>query len=247
VDVASEAPQPPLSPNEVLLLDQVRRGAGLDLAEGEPVDTDAMRSWDSSHEVNAAVIRDILRGRLVSDPDPHGVRLRGARLVGRLDLENLTTTVNVDLRDCLLPDGLVACDARLAALRLEGCLVETASGSAVAAERLVASVMVLRAATVVGHGPAGAVSLPGARLDRLDCDGARLRNGCGPALRADSIQVDQRAFLRRGFEAVGAGRLGTVRLNGARLGQFAADRAALRNDSGPALVAEAMQVDRGCA
>jgi hypothetical protein len=281
-----------------LLVDHVRRGTVLDLADGEPVDPDVMRSWSASHDIDADVIRDILRGRLVTDPDPHGVRLRGARLIGRLDLEDLSTGVNLDLRECFLPEGLAAGDASLHALRLEGCLLEHASGSAIAADRLVASLLVLRASTVIGHGSAGAVALQGARLDGLDCDrarirndsgpalragslrveqdvflrwgfeavgagddgavcllgartarfecdGARLRNDCGPALRADSLQVDQRAFLRAGFEAVGTGELGTVRLNGARLGLFAARRVALRNDSGPALVAEAMQVERG--
>jgi hypothetical protein len=29
------------------------------------------------------VIRDILRGRLAADPDPHGLRLRGVRITGR--------------------------------------------------------------------------------------------------------------------------------------------------------------------
>jgi hypothetical protein len=97
----------------------------------------------------------------------------------------------------------------------------------------------------VGAGEYGAVCLLGARMARFECDGATLRNESGPALRADSLEVDQRAFLRHGFEAVGAGNLGTVRLNGAQLGLFAARDAALRNHSGPALVAEAMQVERG--
>ena len=89
------------------------------------------------------------------------------------------------------------------ALRLEGCLLEHASGPAVAADRLVASLLVLRASTVVGHGAAGAVALRGARLGGLDCDRARLRNDSGPALRADSLRVEQDVFLTAW--AVGAG------------------------------------------
>ena len=36
-----------------------------------------MRSWGKSRTILAAVIRDVLRGWLAADPDPHGLRLRG--------------------------------------------------------------------------------------------------------------------------------------------------------------------------
>ena len=96
-----------------------------------------------------------------------------------------------------------------------------------------------------GSGAKGAVLLRGARMARLECDGAWLFNESGPALRADSIQVDQRAFLHEGFEARGSEKLGTVRLNGARLGIFAGVRSTIYNSCGPALVANAMVVERG--
>jgi len=54
------------------------------------------------------VIRDILRRRLAPDPDPHGLRLRGAKITGRLDLENVATDVNFELNDCLLEEGILA-------------------------------------------------------------------------------------------------------------------------------------------
>jgi len=65
---------------EQALVDHVTRGELLDLAADEPVDEAAMRTWDSSRTIRAAVVRDILRGRLATDPDPHGLRLRGARI-----------------------------------------------------------------------------------------------------------------------------------------------------------------------
>src|ERR1700746_4031260 len=76
-----------------LLIKHVRRGEWLNLTLGPGglLDEAAMRLWDDSGTCPAEVIRDILRGRLVADPDPHGVRLRGARISGRLDLEDLTT------------------------------------------------------------------------------------------------------------------------------------------------------------
>ena len=63
---------------EQSLVDHVCRGKLLDLAAGDEVaDEAAMRSWGDSRTCQATVIRDILRGRLAPDPDPHGLRLRG--------------------------------------------------------------------------------------------------------------------------------------------------------------------------
>jgi hypothetical protein len=80
VDVSS------LDPVEVELLEHVSEGTWLDLAAEAPVDKATMASWDAGHTIHAAVIRDILRGQLGDDPDPHGLRIRGARIAGRLDL-----------------------------------------------------------------------------------------------------------------------------------------------------------------
>ena len=106
---------------EQSLVEHVGRGGRLDLAAGEAVDEAAMRSWGKSRTCRASVIRDILRGRLAADPDPHGLRLRGARITGRLDLQSLTTDVRFELADCLLEEGVLARDARLAFVGLAGC------------------------------------------------------------------------------------------------------------------------------
>ena len=50
-------------------------------------------------------------------------------------------------------------------------------------------------------------------------------------------------FLRGGFTATGAGEDGAVRLAGAHIGgSLDCDGASLRNDSGPALLADGLQV-----
>jgi hypothetical protein len=110
---------------EQSLVEHVGRGEWLDLAVGdEAVDEAAMRSWGDSRTCSAAVIRDILLGRLAADPDPHGLRLRAARIVGQLDLEHLTTDVNLELNDCYLEEGVLARDAHLASVLLAGCQIE---------------------------------------------------------------------------------------------------------------------------
>jgi hypothetical protein len=223
---------------EQSLVGHVARGEWLDLtAHDEAVDEATMRSWGESRTISATVIRDILRGRLAADPDPHGLRLRGARITGRLDLENLATDVNLELRDCLLEEGVLARGARLAFVGLTGCQIAHPAEPPLAADRLTCSVLALSDARITGHTSAGTVRLADARIGgSLECDGAELRSDSGPALLAYGLEVGQGIFLSRGFTATGAGDNGAVNLAGARIGgSLECDGAQLRNDSGPAL------------
>jgi len=94
--------------------------------------------------------------------------------------------------------------------------------------------------TAVGSGGYGAVNLVGAHIGgHLDCAGADLRNDCGPALDAYSLQVGQGMHLFGGFTASGSSGFCTVNLTGAHIGaRLLCDGASLRNDSGPALIAD---------
>ena len=159
-------------------------------------------------------------------------------------MENLATDVSLELHDCLLEEGLLARDARLAAVVLAGCQIEHPAGIPLDGARLTCSVLGLDRARVNGHADAGAVDLHGAHIGgTLVCDGASLRNDSGPALFADGLQVGQDMFLREGFTATGAGEDGAVRLTGAHVGgSLVCDGASLRNDSGPALFADGLQV-----
>ncbi len=188
--MAAQVPSGGLTPVEESLVEHVCRGEWLDLTAGdEVVDETAMRSWGDDRTCHAAVIRDILRGRLAADPDPHGLRLRGARISGQLDLENLSTDVNLELRDCVLEDGVLARDARLASVRLAGCRIGQRAGPPLDAARLACSVLALTGARIIGHAERGAVDLSGARIGGVfDCAGAELRNDSGPALIGDGLQ-----------------------------------------------------------
>jgi hypothetical protein len=165
------------------------------------------------------VLRDILRGRLVADPDPHGLRLRGARISGRLDLENLNTGVNLELEDCLLEEGVLAKDAHLTCLGLARCQIEHATEPSFDADRLTCGVLTLNGARTVSHTKHGAVRLLAAHIGiQLDCTGAELRNDSGAALAADGLQVGRDVFLAAGFTATGGGADVAVDLTGARVG-----------------------------
>jgi len=237
-----------LSPVEQSLVDHVIRGDRFDLiGDGVVNDKATMRSWGDFRNCHATVIRDILRGRLAPHPDPHGLRLRGVRIIGRLDLENLSTEVNFELEDCLLEEGLVARDAHLATVGLIGCQLEHPTEPPMSADRLTCSILDLSKATIIGHTKAGAVRLRDCHINgRLSCTGAELRNNSGLALAADNMQAGYDVFLNGGFTATGAGDAGAVRLRGCHIGgQLNCIGARLRNDCGPALAADNLQVDQG--
>jgi hypothetical protein len=220
------------------LVEHVCRGEQLDLAAtDEAVDEAAMRSWGEPRTCRAAVIRGIMRGQLAPNPDPHGLRLRGARITGRLDLENLITNVSLELIDCFLEEGVLARDARLAAVSLAGCLLEHPTELPLDASRLTCNLFTLNRARIIGHASDGAVRLVGAHIGgSLHCDGAALCNDSGPALAADGLEVGQDLLLREGFTATGSGLHGAVRLRAANVaGTFDCTRAELHNRSGPAL------------
>ncbi|MFI6235327.1 hypothetical protein ACIBD9_17360 [Micromonospora sp. NPDC050784] len=227
---------------EQRLIESVARGEVLDLAGDGPVDEEAMRSWGDDHAISASVIRELVRGRLVGEPDPHGLRLRGARVVGRIDLENVTSDLALELRDCLLPDGVNLRNARLSAVALSGCRIEQAPGSAdpaVEATRCAAWALSLDWSTVSADSVAATIRLAAARVGTLDCRGARWKNSTGPALDADGLTVDQSVFLNDGFTATSASARGTVRLLGAHIGgQLNCGGARLENTVGPALNAD---------
>ncbi|HVW43511.1 MAG TPA: hypothetical protein VHC18_19395 [Amycolatopsis sp.] len=216
-----------LSAIERALVEHVERGELLDLTGEQP----------GSRTIRACVVRDIMRGRLAPEADPHGLCLRGARIAGRVDLDNVTSAVPLRLTDCLLDEGLSANDAHLAGLALSGCRLEHPTEPALDAPDLTVPWLNLRHAVIIGHSPDGAVRLLTARIGGvLTCRGAVVRNDAGPALHGDRLQAGQDVFLRNGFEATGSGELAAIRLAGADIGgQLDCTGAMLRNDSGPAL------------
>ena len=241
--MVTQVPYEELTSVEQSLVEHVGRGEWLDLAAGDQaVDEAAMRSWGESRRCRASVIRDILRGRLAVDIDPHGVRLRGARIIGQLDLENLITDVWLELEDCLLEEGVVARDARLPGLWLTRCQIEHPAEPPFDGSALSCGMLGLTGARIIGHTDAGAVELLAAHVSsRLDCTEMKLCNDSGPALDANSLQVGQNMRLSGEFTGIGAG--GAVCLLGAQIGgHLLFDGAQLRNDSGPALLAESLLV-----
>ena len=218
--MVTQGPRERLTSVEQSLVEHVGHGERLDLAaDDEAVDEAAMRSWGESRTCRASVIRDILRGRLAPDPDPRGLRLRGARITGRLDLENLTTDVNLELEECLLEEGVLTRDARLASVILAGCRIEHPDEPPLEGAHLTCSLLILDRSTVIGHTYHAAVNLVRAQIDgEFYCNKTKLHNnGLGPVLNAERLKVDGGMFLDD-FTAIGEGEV-VVNLKDARVGE----------------------------
>lgn len=201
------------SPVEERLIECVRDGLELDLTATDSEATeDDMHGWGAERTIRAAVIRRLVRAG--GDSDPRGIRLRGARIDGRLDLRQVDAVVPLSLSDCYLPSGADLSSARLQAVTLQRCLIEES------------------------------IDLAGAQIDGvLDLAGSTVRDDHGAAINSDGLRVAANLVLNEAFSAVGPGALGAVNLIGATVGgELDASGAQLRNDSGPALGADRLKV-----
>ena len=211
-----------------------------------------MRAWGHGHEIRAEVIRLILLGRLASDPDPRGLRLRGARIVGRLDLDHVTSAIPLTMVSCHLQEGAELAGAKLPAVGLRECLIEHADQTALLAPRLATDLLDLTRATVVAHRERPAVDLDGSDLGQLTADGASLTCDLGSALRARQCHIrrdlrltrfeDSDSGLVRQFEATGRGDDGTIYLWGAQVDGALYCSGEVSNESGPAVEATAARI-----
>jgi hypothetical protein len=190
------------------------------------------------------------------------IRLADAHIGGQLDMANANLTNRSG--PALLADGLIVdSSARLAVsatgtgevgtvsmvgahigaqLMMAGADLVNQNGPAIRADNLTVKGNAYLAVTAVGEGDNGAVRFPGVRIGgELDMVGANLVNRTGPALTADTITVNSLAQLT--FTAKGRGRLGAVRLIGARFGgQLDMGGADIINRAGPALLADTLSV-----
>lgn len=228
-------PTEDLSPLERRLVTAVEVGEVVDLAGEARVDPAEMDGWPPEREIRAEVIRDVLLGRLGDTADPRGLRVRGARIVGTLDLEAVRIEMLLRLSSCDFTDVIWVRGTQVPLLDLRDSRLRGLNGRELTVERAV-----LLSRVVV---PNGYVSLAGARVGAVcSCENARLHNAGGRALHADRIQIDGDLLLD-GLTAEGTGADGAVRLLGAHIdGRVSARGVRLTNRSGPALVADNLQV-----
>ncbi|MFY9808433.1 MAG: hypothetical protein WAK86_14340 [Pseudonocardiaceae bacterium] len=195
------------------------------------------------YTIRAELLRELVLGRNDERLDPLGVRVRGARITGTLDLTHVPAAVGLELRGCFFESAVLLVSARLPWLTLAAsqlCALDC-DGLQVDGDVLLGDGF-----TAIGQGDYGAVRLLGAHIKgQLNFNGARLTNETGPALIGDGLHVDGDVF-GGGFIATGHGELGAVRLPGARIiGQLNLNGAELANQDGPALIGDGLHVDGG--
>ncbi len=149
---------------------------------GGPFSLPAMQACGPERTVRVAVLRHLLIGR-DWPTDARGVRLRGIRISGPLDLQAAVLHCPLYLDSCLLDAELVCLDqAAATGLTITGCHLAGLTG-----ELLTANSLDLSGSTLTGP-----LRLPGASMTgALSCRGAHLA-GCdndGNALVADGIRA----------------------------------------------------------
>ena len=212
-------------------------GEPLDCGEG-PFDLTAMQLWGEERAVSAAVLRDLLVGGQWP-LHAKGVRLRGVKISGLLDLEGETLRCPLSLDSCYLDADDPACldHATASRVALTGCQLAGLTANTLTAKQIDLSASTLRT---------GPLSLIWAHInDDLICSGAHL-NGTDSDLNAlvaggmkvrGSVYLDQ--YLDDRFTAAGAVWLaradiaGDLACNGAQLGS---------NRDGIGLLAEGVKV-----
>ncbi|HEY6275125.1 MAG TPA: hypothetical protein VIX86_02230 [Streptosporangiaceae bacterium] len=203
-----------------------------DLGHG-PAGLSAMQAWGPAQTIRAAVLKHLLTG---GEWQAHsrGVRLRGATIIGQLDLEASALGCPLRLENCYLPDPHPASFTRASVswLTLADCRV----AGGLTGDRLA----VTRDLDLSGCVFDGPVVLTAADIGgNLDCTAAHL-NGTdheGCSLSAEGIKVGGRLRLNAGFTAAS-----TIGLRGAIIAANLNCREAQLNGLGNALYADAIKV-----
>ena len=222
-----------LTPLEEEMVAAAGTGELLDWGEG-PFSLTVMQAWGDERTIRAAVLRHLLvAGHW--PVDMRGVRLRGVRITGHLDLEAAVLRRPVSLQGCYLDADEAICFDYATASRvaLAGCHLAGLKGRMLRARELDLSGSIL-----AGPLQLSAADIPGS----LSCRGAQLtgHDQDGDALIGDGMKVGSDVFLDGGFTAAGA-----VWLPGAAItGQLSCRGAQLtsQNQGGNALDAGGMKV-----
>lgn len=190
--------------------------------------------WDPDRTVRATLLTDLLTGRRKpAGGTARALKLRGARIVGQVDLEFAVLGCPLLFEDCYFEQSVNLTAAEIPVVRLLGCIVPG----------LEAGQLKTRGHLELGFLTCnGEVQLRGASIGgELHMSGAKITNAKGPALAADWATVGLSMVCRDGFTAHGP-----VSLNGAHIGRWLLlSGASLINPGNVALAADHLTVEQG--
>jgi hypothetical protein len=224
-----------LTDHEQRIVEAAETGRLTDLRAREPDQDDPARGamWNADRTVRADVLVELLVGERPGQVRrPRAIKVRGARIKGRLDLDACELACPLLLQDCYIEQPINLNDATAPAIRLPGCYFVSLNAD----QLRTAGDLELNGITALGR-----VSFRGADIGgRLNLSGASL-NGLAYALFADGLTVKQSLHFQGGRTT-----RGEVRLIGAHIeGQLIFIGAHLNNARGPALSGDGMTIKQG--
>jgi hypothetical protein len=187
--------------------------------------------WDATRTVRADLLTELLTGRRQPQAGPvRAVKLRGARIIGVLDLEAAKLACPLLLEGCSVDEPINLKEAWAGAIRLPGSHLP-----GIAADQLhTEGNLELNN----GFTATAAIGLCGAHIGGgLNLSAATVTSPSGPAVDADGLTVEQ------SMSCSGLTAHGEVRLSGAHIGgRLGLDNARLDGAGGPALSADGLTV-----
>ena len=187
--------------------------------------------WGEARALRAEIIYALCVGTRTDWPvHAKGVRARGARITGALDLEGATLRCPLALLGCYLNRTLTLVDCEARSLGLNGSHIRALKADGL---KTTGDVFLDDAFTAKGE-----VRLLGAEIGgNLECIGGTFENPGGDALTADLLKTAGSVFLSADFTAKG-----TVRLLGADIGgNLECDGGTFENPDGDALHADGLK------
>ena len=221
-----------------------RNAAAGDATEFDgPFELTDMKAWGKERTVRATVLRHLL----ITDEwpvDAKGVRLRGVRISGLLDLEAATLRCPLCLESCYLDASGPAClnYATASELTVTGCQLAGLTG-----QMLTARALTLSRSTLTGPLRLAGASVTGP----LTCSGAQLtgHDEDGDALSAARIKVGGDVLFDERFTAAGTVDLGSADIAGSlsfgRAGLKSSDRNVYALSAALMKVGEDVLLDEG--
>lgn len=103
------------------VLQLLRSGNVADLSNGEKIDLSESSSWGPERTISSDFICWLCTNpETVKDLTPHGIRIRGGRVEGQLNLNALNIPFNISLCECFIPHPLYFRHSSVAALDMSG-------------------------------------------------------------------------------------------------------------------------------
>ena len=221
-----------LTPPEEDLRKAMTTGGWLDLRKHDPQADDPSQGaqWGAERTIRAEVLADLLT-QVTGSQRPRAVRLAGARVTGKLDVEAAELLCPVMLVACWFAEPVNMGEATVASLRLPGCHLPD----------LQAWQLTTKGNLGLNYGfTARELMLVGARIGgQLDVSGATLVNPGATALNGDGLTVGHH-LLCRGLATEGMMDLRRAHIGG----QLEVSGAILNNPSGSALHGNRLVVDQ---